>query len=189
MSSTGSPQLKGFLDFGRSSEVLRDIHHVFIRMCDKYDYWIASFFETRPTANFGLIVAEASATLEIPRESTYPMDADHTSLIKFISIDDHRFHMVSSVLRRWVEQLKELEHTKPSEHKESEMTADLTPKILAWISSYDYQGCHQEAIRVLSAMDFWRQWLQESTQYQEWLASESSSALWLSGPGKCSECI
>ncbi|SLM35359.1 WD40/YVTN repeat-like-containing domain, partial [Lasallia pustulata] len=68
------------------------------------DYHVLSFFETLPMGRLGLIVDQKSATLGLAglRERQIPMDADHTGVCKFESVEGDDYEQVSFNLVRLV---------------------------------------------------------------------------------------
>jgi len=61
------------------------------------DYYILSFFETRPFKKLGTIVDKKSATLGLPgtREKQIAMDADHSHICKFERDDNDAYEQVA----------------------------------------------------------------------------------------------
>ncbi|KAJ8130607.1 hypothetical protein O1611_g3021 [Lasiodiplodia mahajangana] len=60
------------------------------------DFQVLSFYETRPLGRFGIVVDRKSALLGLPgtRERQIPVDADHSGICKFASIEDPRYILV-----------------------------------------------------------------------------------------------
>jgi len=74
-----------------SEELIQNFRH------QLEDYYVLSFFETRPFKKFGLIVDKKSATLGLSdtRETQIALDADHNTVCKFASPDGDDYEQVS----------------------------------------------------------------------------------------------
>ncbi|KAI9701793.1 MAG: hypothetical protein M1836_001137 [Candelina mexicana] len=109
-------------------------------------YRICSFFETLPTKKLGLIVDKKSATLGLAssREKVIQMQADHSSICRFDSIDGSDFELVQGNIGELAEEavnaLAERERVEASKSSVSVSMADAPAFIVPYPNNPDFVG-------------------------------------------------
>ncbi|KAI9760923.1 MAG: hypothetical protein M1835_000077, partial [Candelina submexicana] len=109
-------------------------------------FQICSFFETLPTKKLGLIVDKKSATLglDTSREKIIQMQADHSSICKFDSVDGSDFELVRDIIGEFAEDavnaLAERARVEASKTSVSVSMADAPAFIVPYSNNPDFVG-------------------------------------------------
>ncbi|KAK7409054.1 hypothetical protein QQX98_008758 [Neonectria punicea] len=140
------------------------------------DYYILSFFETRPMKKYGLIADQESATLGLPldREKQIALDRDHSHICKFESIESDDYEQV-------IENIEELAKTAlQAVEEKARMTALQipSPEKLRWVDVTEHAKLENPEPTEGTGL-----WMLEHEDFQSWVYGTGKMMWWRGQPG------
>ncbi len=112
-------------ELSRSSQSIALINESFRKCAGNLQLW--SFYETNPTRlvlTQALIVDKASATLDLPNERSYPLNADHRGICRFLGPKDPNYKTLRNTFITTIDKISSNSNPAPSQVSISWLTCN-----------------------------------------------------------------